>query len=56
MCNNYQRYPKGLGNVTPWDVYTGRHPEIIQIRKDAPIIRLISTDSTIFNLHFDVLS
>jgi len=31
---NYQRYHEGLENVTPFDVYTGRHLEIIQIRKE----------------------
>jgi len=30
---NYQRY-EGLGNVTPFDVYMGRHLEIIQHRKE----------------------
>lgn len=32
---NYQRYHEGLGNVTPYDAYTGRHLEIIQKRKEA---------------------
>ena len=32
---NYQRYHEGLGDVTPYDVYTGKHLEIIQRRKEA---------------------
>jgi hypothetical protein len=32
---NYRRYHEGLGNITPYDVYTGRHLEIIQRRKEA---------------------
>lgn len=32
---NYRRYHEGLGNVTPYDVYTGRHLEIIKKRKEA---------------------
>jgi len=31
---NHRRYHEGLGNVTPYDVYTGRHLEIIQKRKE----------------------
>jgi hypothetical protein len=31
---NYRRYHEGLGNFTPYDVYTGRHLEIIQRRKE----------------------
>jgi putative transposase len=31
---NYRRYHEGLGNVTPYDVYTGRYLEIIQKRKE----------------------
>ncbi len=31
---NYRRYHEGLSNVTPHDVYTGKHLEIIQRRKE----------------------
>jgi putative transposase len=31
---NYRRYHEGLGDVTPYDVYTSRHTEIIQRRKE----------------------
>jgi len=31
---NYRRYHEGLVNVTPYDIYTGRHLEIIQRRKE----------------------
>ena len=30
---NYRRYHEGLGNVTPYDVYTGKYLEIIETRK-----------------------
>jgi transposase InsO family protein len=32
---NYRRYHEGLGNVTPYDVYIGRHRVVIQKRKEA---------------------
>ena len=32
---NYRRYHEGLGDVTPYDVYIGRHVEIMQRRKEA---------------------
>jgi putative transposase len=32
---NYRRYHEGLNDVTPYDVYTGKHLEIIQRRKEA---------------------
>jgi len=31
---NYRRYHEGLGDVIPCDVYTGRHIEILQARKE----------------------
>jgi len=31
---NYRRYHESLGNVTPYDVYTGNQHEIIQRRKE----------------------
>jgi putative transposase len=31
---NYRRYHEGLGNVTPYDVYTGKYLEIIRRRKE----------------------
>ena len=31
---NYRRYHEGLGDVTPYDVYTGKHHEIIRRRKE----------------------
>jgi len=31
---NYRRYHEGLGDVTPYDVYAGRHFEILQKRKE----------------------
>jgi putative transposase len=32
---NYRRYHEGLGDVTPYDVYTGRNLEILRKRKEA---------------------
>ena len=32
---NYRRYHEGLGDVTPHDVYIGRHLEILRKRKEA---------------------
>jgi transposase/uncharacterized protein YutE (UPF0331/DUF86 family) len=32
---NYRRYHEGLGDVTPYDMYTGRHLEILRKRKEA---------------------
>jgi putative transposase len=32
---NYRRYHEGLGDVTPYDVYMGRHLEILSKRKEA---------------------
>ncbi|MBN1189585.1 MAG: transposase [Dehalococcoidales bacterium] len=31
---NYQRYHEGLGDVTPYDVYTGRNLETLRKRKE----------------------
>ena len=31
---NYRRYHEGLGDVTPYDVYTSRYLEIILKRKE----------------------
>jgi putative transposase len=32
---NYRRYHEGLGDVTPYDVYVGRHLETLKQRKEA---------------------
>lgn len=31
---NYHRYHEGLGDVTPYDVYSGRHLEVMQRRRE----------------------
>jgi putative transposase len=31
---DHRRYHEGLGNVTPWDVYTGKYLEVIARRKE----------------------
>jgi putative transposase len=32
---NYRHYHESLGDVTPYNVYTGRHLEILKKRKEA---------------------
>jgi putative transposase len=32
---NYRRYHEGLGDMTPYDVYTSRYLEILRSRKEA---------------------
>ena len=32
---NCGRYHEGLGNVTPWEVYTGKREEVLEARKEA---------------------
>ena len=32
---NYRRYHEGIGNVTPYDIHTDRHHEILRQRKEA---------------------
>ena len=34
---NYRRYHEGLNDVTPYDVYTGRHTKILQRRKEVKV-------------------
>jgi hypothetical protein len=58
-----RRYHEGLGNVTPHDLYTGRHLEIIRSRKEiksktlaACIIRLAWSEGIAYEVSniFDV--
>jgi putative transposase len=39
---NYQRYHEGLGNIAPYDAYTGRREGILQQRKEAKIKTLMA--------------
>jgi len=38
---NYRRYHEGLGDVTPYDVYIGRHLKILQDRKEVKTKTLV---------------
>ena len=31
---NYGRYHEGLGNIAPWDVYTGKREEVLRARQE----------------------
>jgi hypothetical protein len=41
-CYNYRRYKAGLSYVMPYDVYMGRHLEILQRRKEVKSKTLIT--------------
>lgn len=43
----YRRYHEELGNVTPYDVYTGKHLEIIQRRKEEKVRTLQARNNII---------
>jgi len=65
MFLNHRRYHEGLENITPYDVYTGRHAQIIERRKrprkelhrkEGAIIKSSDNRREIFECPFNGLS